>query len=76
MKNKLDKLQTLWYALRDIGYAIKIWFGFKYLGWHLPEDHDYGYFADPLTVVMKRRTPDRIIHTTMRTYGKQGVRWN
>jgi hypothetical protein len=76
-EEKLDEITIelmSWDTWKDIFYALKIWFGFKFLRWFKPKGYDYGYFIDPLTVVCKLRDNDKIIHTFMQTSSeKDGV---
>jgi len=60
-----------WGTIRDIFYALKRWYGFKFLGWFQPKGYDYGYFINPFTVICKYRDEDRIIHTFMQEFSKK-----
>lgn len=72
IKEEKEQIELMkWETVRDIGYAIKRLFGFKFLGWFRPKGYDYGYFIDPLTVVCKRRDENRVIHTVMQTFSEQ-----
>jgi hypothetical protein len=69
IKEEKEQIELMkWETMRDIGYAIKRMFGFKFLGWFRPKGYDYGYFIDPLTVVCKYRDENRTIHTFMQTF--------
>jgi len=64
----------------DLIYRIKLWIGFKFLGWHKPKDYDYGYFMDRTTVVMKRRIENWLdgtwkIETIMKIFSDKGIDW-
>jgi hypothetical protein len=62
-----------WDTWRDIGYAIKVFFGLKFLGWFKPKDYDYGYFRDPTTAICKRRDDDRVVHTRIQVFPDEGM---
>lgn len=63
-----------WETIKDLFYAFKRMFGFKFLGWFKPRGYDYGYFRDPLTVVCKRRDDKGVIHTFMQVFSEsEGV---
>jgi len=64
----------------DLLYKIKLWIGFKFLGWHKPKNYDYGYFIDKTTVVMKRRIENWLdgtwkIETIMKIFSDKGIDW-
>jgi hypothetical protein len=68
VKEEVETIELMkWDTIRDIFYAFKRWFGFKFLRWFKPKGYDYGYFIDPLTVVCKYRDDNRVIHTFMQT---------
>jgi hypothetical protein len=77
-KETMKEVETIelmkWDTIRDVFYAFKRWFGFKFLGWFKPKGYDYGYFIDPLTVSCKYRDDNRIIHTFIQTFSeKDGI---
>ena len=72
VKEEVETIELMkWDTIRDIFYALKRWFGFKFLRWFKPKGYDYGYFIDPLTVVCKYRDDDRIIHTFMQIFSEK-----
>ena len=71
-KVTVDEVENIelmsWDTWRDIGYSIKLFFGFTFLGWFKPKGYDYGYFQDPITVVCKSRGDDRVVHTRIQVF--------
>jgi hypothetical protein len=63
-------------SIRDTLHKIKLWFGFHFLGWFKPNGYGWGYFVDPLTVVLKYRDINRVIHTKMIVTGKEGWKFD
>ena len=64
----------------DLIYRIKLWIGFKFLGWHKPKDYDYGYFMDRTCVLMKKRInviPGKKWRTInlLKVCPKEGIDW-
>ena len=57
-------------------HKIKLWIGFTFLGWFVPENYEYGYCIDRYSVIKKYRDNDGIIHSKIVVFPTTGIEFN